>query len=175
MTTSEVTETVRDMVIRYAQKFEGPNDIAAAIIEEVTRTPEVLRACLIEVLPEYCGKTLREQRNRGVSTGVTPPDDPPSDHAPSNPARSAKSDSIRAWHKNFLALQLHVATEWKRMGDCTKEDLMFGAAERRKQAEKTLYRAAELESLAVALDMHGKRTVRDLPESVVHSVLESVR
>lgn len=160
-------ESVRDMVIRYAQKYEGPVDVANAILDDIESAD--IRGAFQEVLPDYCRNVLTQQRRRNSST------DNMVELPSSSPATSAKTAAIRAWFGNFLASQLHTESGWKRMGDCTKSDLMFSAMERRTNAERVIRQADELEALASALDKHKKQALRDLPESVVRSVLSSVR
>lgn len=162
-------ETVRDRVIRLAQKLEGPHDIAQAVLAEIDPEDGV-RQAFSEILPEYCRIVLTNQR-RSMSRTIL--EDAAPDATPA--VRSAKNDAIRNWFQRYLELQLCVGDTWKRMGDCTADDLMFGAVDRRKKANELLFRAAELNALADALASSDKKHVRDLPEAVVRGALESVR
>lgn len=86
------------------------------------------------------------------------------------PARSAKVAAIRAAAPKWLSERLNTGTEpgdYKRIGDCTFEDLMFAVEQRREQVVRTAAAADWYERLAELVRTHGVELVRDLPESVL--------
>ena len=162
-------ESVRDMVIRYAQLHEGPRDITDAIVKELDPIPDAIRSAFAEILPSYCTNVLGNQRRQNAR--------PPLETVDGRKVRSAKNDGIRDWFPRFLN-DSQVPTEgngWKRLGDCTSSELIFGALTRKTQATKLVMQARELEALAAAMDKHKKKILRDMSESVVRAALGSVR
>lgn len=58
--------------------------------------------------------------------------------------------------------RMRVADGWKKLGDCTAEDLRFVAERNREHARATIARAVQYERLADLLDERGVTTVADL-------------
>lgn len=89
------------------------------------------------------------------------------------PGRSAKVAAIRASGPKWLADRINTCAnprEWKRVGDCGFEDLMFAAGQRREIAARTLAKAERYERLAELVRKHNVKRVRDLPASVLSEV-----
>jgi hypothetical protein len=84
---------------------------------------------------------------------------PTGDSAPAN--RSWKRDAIRAELGGFREYY-HTADGWKHLRDCTRDDLLFAANERREQADRNIAEAERLEKLASRLD--DGQTVGDLDD-----------
>lgn len=89
------------------------------------------------------------------------------------PGRSAKVAAIRASGPKWLADRINTCAnprEWKRVGDCGFEDLMFAAGQRREIAARTSAKAERYERLAELVRKHKVNRVRDLPASVLAQV-----
>lgn len=84
--------------------------------------------------------------------------------------RSAKVAAYRALGQQWLRERMYVSSdprEWKFMGDCTFDDLMFAAAQRRDQAARTVAVADRCERVARLLQAHGVKLVKELPADVL--------
>lgn len=159
MTTTLIHEPVRAMVSRLSVDLDGVELVAKAVLDELGTDPDRLRAALAELLPDFCGTQIRTIRNGGWKPGR-------------KPGRSAKLTAIRDWHAKFLTLQLHVPDGYRRMADCTADDLLFAVGERKAQAAATLSTAAGLERLQIAMQKHKARVVSDLAREIVRAAIE---
>jgi len=113
-----------------------------------------VRAALVEALPSLI-QTINQQRrmNNSVLAG-----------AAGVPVRSAKVAGIAAMHAAALRVLIHVGEgRNKQLGDCTYEDLLFAAEERREQARRNAAKAEQFEALAAKLRAAGVQHVADLP------------
>lgn len=114
-----------------------------------------LRDALAESLPHLLA-TINQQRrmnNPILADASAPP-----------PVRSAKVAGIAAMHDAALRDLVHVGQgQNKQLGDCTYEDLMFAAEERREKARQNAAKAAEYEALAERVQSAGVARVADLP------------
>lgn len=96
------------------------------------------------------------------------PAGPPAHVAPSVAATSAKVTAIRDHWQRALRDRLNVGEgSWKFLGDCTADDLLFAAEQRREHAARNRRRAAQLDALRQQLDDHDVATVGDLPAEVL--------
>lgn len=114
-----------------------------------------LRDALAESLPLLL-QTLNQQRrmDNPVLAG----------NASATPGRSAKVAGIAAMHAAALRVLVHVGQGAnKQLGDCTYEDLMFAAEERREHARRNAAKADQFEALAGRLRVNGVGRVADLP------------
>lgn len=110
-----------------------------------------LRSVLAEALPDLLS-TVNQQRR--MSNPII---------AGSTPARSAKVAGIAAMHAAALRALVHVGGGTnKHLGDCTYEDLMFAARERREHARRNAAKADKYEELASKLQSLRLTTVAEL-------------
>jgi hypothetical protein len=129
--------------------------------------PAVLAAELLDRIPAGSERLVLEQCLRDVVRQVIH-DSRPSMLVPdaSTPNKSWKVQGVRdAWQRALRDLY-HVgpdASDWKRLADCTRDDLLFAAAERREHAARTLAKAEQLDRLAALVAEHGVERVADLP------------
>jgi hypothetical protein len=159
MTTQLGYEPVRAIASRLSAEIDGVDLVVKAVLDELGTDPERLRFALAELLPDYVGTCIRvgrAERARSAGRSVV---------------GNGKRRAILAWHERFLADQLHVADGYRRMAECTFEDLMFAAAERRTQAAATNATADGYERLANALHDYDAKTVEALPAAVVQAAL----
>lgn len=130
-------------------------DFKEMAAELAARVPaKSLRDALAESLPHLLATVNQQRRmNNPVLAGETPA-----------PVRSAKVAGIAAMHAAALRDLIHVgAGVNKQLGDCTYEDLMFAAEERREHARRNAAKAAQFETLADRLRANGVDRVADLP------------
>ncbi|OKI16542.1 hypothetical protein [Streptomyces sp. CB03911] len=91
------------------------------------------------------------------------------------PVRSAKVAGIREWWSSKLLEPYHVGEKvYRRLGDCSFEDLLFAAAERREHAARNAARAEWFEQLAETVRAAGVSRVRDLSTDVLQARLGDV-
>lgn len=87
---------------------------------------------------------------------------------------SRKGQLIREWWQQVLRDRVHCgpsAADWKLLGDCTFDDLMFAAGERRTQAERQLAKADQYSQLAQLVRDHRVKTVGALPDKLLSETL----
>lgn len=118
-----------------------------------------LRAALAEALVGYIANVNQNRRNANpVLNG----------NGQQKQNRSVKVAGIAAMHRRMLRDLVHVGNSAnKRLGDCTYEDLMFAAGERREIARLTAAKADRYEWLAKQLHAHSVDRVADLPPEVL--------
>lgn len=130
-------------------------DIAAKVAENIPARE--LRAALAESLRIYVQQINTQRR---MSNPILH-----SDRVQS--ARSAKVAGIRDRHAAWLRDLIHVDGGHKPLGECTYEDLMFAAEERRVKARQNATQADRFEEIAKLLQAHSVETVAELPTSVL--------
>lgn len=134
----------------------APQAIAAEVAAAVPA--EHLRSVLAEALASHVRVHLTTRRT----------DNPILAGASANTARSAKVAAIRATWQSALRDRIHVGDgKWLLLGACGYGELMFAAAERRQNAERSLAKAEQFTVLAEQLRAHGAATVADLPTSAL--------
>ncbi len=130
-----------------------PGLIATIVFSQIA--DEDHAEALDQALREIVREVIREERMR---TQITSP----------QVGASAKVQGIRDHWQRALRDQIYVAEgEWKFLGDCTQDDLMFAAEQRREQASRLRAKAAQYDVLRGLLDEHGVKQVRDLPADVL--------
>lgn len=136
-----------------------PRAVATRVIEKLSA--EEYRAALEIALPSYVRVVNNAHRSPSVG----------------NPSRSAKVGAIRAWHERMLLAEVDPSgsgNDWKRLGDCTRDDVLALAAHRRKIADENRAAAQRYERLASEMNELGVEHVSDLSASVLSSVLDEV-
>lgn len=155
--------TLRHLVHSVLEQTDlaSPEEVAAAVARGVPA--KRVRAVLVEALTAYVRTTMQQRRAHNPILA---------DEQRTQSARSSKVAAIRDSWASALRDRVHVSDGWKLLGECTFEDLMFAAAERREHAARNLAKADQFEALASRLESAGVETVADLPESAL-DVLES--
>lgn len=156
-----------------------------ALAKEVSdRVPdEHVREAFEEMLRTYVQTTLTARRSlfpAGVvfREPVAPQkaEEPPANgETPGNGksrsiGRSKKVEAIREAWRAVLRQRINIGPapeDWKFLGDCGTEDLLFAETARRDLAARNLANADQLKGLRDLLAEHGKHHVRDLPDSVL--------
>jgi hypothetical protein len=124
-----------------------PANVARQVAAEIPARQRVdaLAQVLIRLAPTIAG----EQRRR--AWGAAPP-----------PGRDRWSNAGTVYKQHLLNQRIAVADGWRRLGDCTADDLNFAARRNREHARSTIVRAEQYETLAALLVKRGARTVGDL-------------
>lgn len=134
-----------------------PSDIAAQVAKDVPA--KQLRAALTEALVSFVANVNQRRRMNNPLLG----------HAPQvRSGRSTKVAGIANWWAAALRDRVHVDGGWKLLRDCTFDDLMFAAAERREHARRNEAKADQYETLAKLLREHSVDRVADLPPSAIN-------
>lgn len=135
------------------QSDEAQPDKLARLVADAVPT-EYLRGVLAETLEGYVRVIIDRRRSGNPLIGW-------SGAPPITDTRSAKVQGIRdAW----LQDRVHVGSgTWKHLGDCTYQDLMHAALERRRMARLSNEAADRFEALAGILRGRGVGTVAELP------------
>lgn len=189
MTDFNLRRLVREVMA--TSTMSDPGDLAVEVSRRID--PDDCRAALDQALRQYVREEITRMRMRHVPVAepyrpsptlapVIPPARstmtlteaqpavarPVKLPAPVLPVRSAKVAGIRDWWTRELRNPIHVGgKQWVRLGDCTFDDLMFAAAERRDLAERNAARAESFGKLAEAVKAAGVGRVRDLPTDVL--------
>lgn len=133
------------------------------IAEEVYKRigPDEVYAALQASLRLFVRQVISERRMHTQMATPTNPD-----------GVSWKVGAIREHWRRSLQDSVHVGgSEWKRLGQCTYEDLKVAAAERREQASRNRAKAQQYEALANLVSDHGAATVAELPVDVLSAAL----
>lgn len=136
-----------------------PSDVANAVL---ARIPEDLsRVALAQALRGYVRQVIGQAR-------MTRPEQ---DTEQKPTGRSWKRDALREGWRDRLHDRTHVENGWKLLAECTYEDLLAAAAERRDLAERNLASAQQYEKWASLVSEYGVETFGDLPAAVLAEAL----
>jgi hypothetical protein len=143
-----------------------PGDLAEALLAAVPaeRYKDALRC----TLRGYVRGVLHEVRSGEPHHPTTDPTNEQTTPRKRPSGRSWKVDAIRS---GWRAYRLHVEQGWKFLPNCTYDDLMTAAAERRDIAKANEHEAERYERLAALVQRHGE-TVADAPEAEVTAILD---
>lgn len=149
---------LRGFVRELAADVASPSPHVLAALVAARVPDELLREALTQTLPSFVTGMVTNERR---------------DHYPE--LREAVRGRDRkllagAWWQRALAQPMPVYDEsgaWKRLGDCTRDDLLEAVRVRREQAERLLDTAGTWEAYADLLAECGAERVRDLPVDAV--------
>lgn len=147
-----LNEYVETVLASTAQS--DPREIAAEVLASISDAD--LRDCLEEALPMYVSRYLTRGRS-----GVPTPEKREKDLKPVAPVRSAKVGAIRDHWAKFLEERVQVNGNWKKVADCTVQDVQALARERREVAAKNVAHAKRFEKLAEDMQAQGAATVAE--------------
>lgn len=127
----------------------NPDDIAEAIFTQTPKRdiPGAYRAMLRTVAREEIRLSRMHE---------------PAQERVSGPSGSSRVAGIREHHFDYYGQRVFACEKWKLLGDCTREDVLDLAAQRRKVAAQNSAVADEFEVLATRMLAAGVATVRDL-------------
>lgn len=149
-----------------------PRELAA---EAFARIPaEDYGTALQQCLPDVVREEIRHSRNFAPAGAMT--EQPRAIGSGAKARPSKKVASIRAMWQEKLRERIHTGpapSDWRLLGDCTVDELMFAAEERRAMAARNEAKAEEYADLAEAVRTAGVQRVRDLPAAVLRTRLES--
>lgn len=171
-----MTSYVRDIasVLMDNGSYESPQDLAAAVLNELGDDPKILQAALYEILPQCMTSIITSRRNANLNGRNAPGRNGGGEpnKGKGKSGHSAKGDGIRAWFSRFLVDMIPTESGWKEMGQCTSDDLLFAANDRRDRAGAILVRAEQYERLARAIKDSAASTIGDLDEATVRAALD---
>lgn len=172
--TQTLHETASQMVARLAEGYVGPDAISRAMLREVQHCPDRMRTLLAEVLPAFVRPRLHDARARAARELNEPVATSPSKEPSPRTGRfvSRKVQAIHTAYEQLLATQYSTGEGYRRLGDCTAEDLAYAASLRRAQAAGNLFEAGRLEQLAAAVREYGAAKVAELPEAIVTEIMQ---
>lgn len=130
-----------------------PGKLAGLVMARIPKAQ--IRVALSQALRLYVRQVISEARNGGSAT-VTP----------IRPNASAKVAAIRDGWQRRLRDRVHVADSWKLLADCTYDDLLAAAAERRTLADQNNARARQFDGWARLVNEYDAATFADLPAEV---------
>ena len=149
--------------------LRGPEEITAKVVEMVP--DKHLRAALLLTLPDTVRRVLFQDR-QPVERYARQTEKQTAGNV--NSARSSMSKRIREGWRRTLAGQFHIGHgQWKVLGECTYDEVMFLSAERQAHAEANAAAAAMFARLAAAMKRRKATTAGDLPEKVLVELLTS--
>lgn len=157
-------KAITEKVLAQSTGVRQTHDLADQVLAAIP--DDGLRAALRETLPMYLRNRMALARN--LSSTVT--DNPYLDTKPRkagqrNSGRSSAMRAIREWWLDKV--EVHVAGGgYLKIGECTFDDLMFAAEERRTIALNMVNGAERFETVAKALKDAGVNTVQELPAKV---------
>jgi hypothetical protein len=137
-----------------------PREIAAVVAQHVPA--QDLVAALTAALDPFVREMVqrRRQRNPIVGARVT--------------GRSAKVTAIRGWWREAMRDRVNVGprvADWKQLGDCTYDDLLYAARVRWEKAQVIAAAGDRYAELAKLLNRFSTSTVKALPPEAVQPLL----
>jgi hypothetical protein len=139
-------------------------EISATVMDQIA--PEDYGKALAQTMRQFVRQIVSEQR---MSLQISTPSLPT---APRSRRESPHVAEIRAWRSQLRQI-VHVGSGSKFLGDCTRDDLIFAAEERRELAARNNAKARQLEIFVALLNEHGAKTVGELPDTVLRGALEA--
>lgn len=147
MTTFDPLDTARDVLV--STKLTDPDAIADEVLSRTPRNG--LRAAYRLLLRRLALDAIRFANMSASEPRRTP-------------NRSSKVAAIRNRHIDYFAQRVCANGEWKMLGDCTPEDVLDLAAQRREVAARNAAKAGEYEALHSQMIAAGVARARDLGE-----------
>lgn len=159
---------IRQTIREHLDASEDPNphavvDAVVASIPDADLRP-VLTECVHAIVAAVAGTMRRDP--------AAPPTDSSSKGGAirqADPSGAPPRPSMKSAYIRLLATRLAVGAGWKRLADCTKDDLLQAAAEREAQAAGNLAWASRYRRLAQS--MSTSDTVSALPSGLVTDLL----
>jgi len=154
-----------------AEPFDLRATVRAALDASADADPHAVVAGLVADLP---ARHLRPALTQTLSSYVVQLATADRARALNGAPRTGEPGSPR-WKATALALRqpIHTGDQWKHLRDCTRDDVLAGAAHRRRQADGLVDHAERLEKLAALMDERGATIAGDLGEDTVREVFES--
>jgi len=153
-----------------ASDAADPDTLAQLVFDAIEDTDRV--EALRQALHVAVREIVRQERMQHPITGALAV---AATTTKTTAAKSWKVAAIREGWQRTLRNRIHAGHgEWKMLADCTRDDLLHAAAERRAMAERNAVTAGCYTALAELLEAHEVKTVADLPEDVLARALGSV-
>jgi hypothetical protein len=166
MTTS--AEDIRDLVLTEAETEPSPHVVAARIVDKLAGDADALRIALSLAAPGWVASLIR--RPHMVRSGA------PVAYVDGEGHRraSAKTAGLVDWYLTRLRASVNVGTgQWKRLADCTPDDLRYMATVRYQQAKANEAAAERYRKLGLACQEKGVAIVAELPAEIGKAILSA--
>jgi hypothetical protein len=137
-----------------------PRQIAAAVAGRIHVKDR--QAALVAALDPYIRETIQRRRQHNPILGQRVA------------SRSAKVAAIRGWWERAMRDQINTgprAADWKHLGDCNYDDLMYAATTRWEKAREISAAGDRYAELAKLLNQHAVTAVKALPPEAVQALL----
>lgn len=135
MNTHELLNSVLDETL-----LTSPRDLAVALLERIPE--DSYPDFLAEILPPWVQHELSRRRLLNVRPLIQ------------HNTASSKVAAVRDWAAR-LKTPLKVGDEWKRLADCTRDDLLTVASSLRESALRSIAKAEYYEDLAASVPQGG--------------------
>lgn len=147
-------------VVLDGTELTDPRQVAAAVASQIPAKDRL--AALTQALDSFVREAMQRRRQRNPIVG------------PRATGRSAKVAAIRGWWERAMNDRVNVgprATDWKHLGDCGYDDLMYAAASRWDKAREITAAGDRYAELAKLLNRHSVTSVKALPPEAVQALL----
>ena len=155
---ADTPEELADEVITAIPEVHYREALLALLRGAIVRTMAAMRSAL----PSATDKATQAVVDHANGTKSEP-------HK--NSANSAKVASIRTWASRLSIRIFTNENSWKRLADCTFDDLVAAATLRQQQATAMVQRAEEFEAFAALVKEYEVDSFGALPEDVLEKVL----
>ena len=156
MTDLNLRQMVRDVLDE--TDLADPSEVAEKVFSGLRRSD--YGAALQQTLRQFTRVVMTEARAAGGPAMPQP-----------TATKSWKVEGVRDQWVQQMNARIHTDSGWKMLRDCTRDDLLFAAADRRRIAKENLATADRYELLANLMAEHGAETVNDLPCPAVVDVI----
>ena len=156
-------KALTDKVLTRSTGVRQTHELADQLLAAIPKAEYA--AALRETLPMYLRSRMALNRNLPSAETVADPylDTKPRKSSQKNSAHSSATKAIREWWLDKV--EVHVSDGgYLKIGECTFDDLMFAAQERRNRALDMANAAERFETVAKAVKDAGVATVAELPQ-----------
>lgn len=160
-------DTIREVVAE--QSTTNPGEMARMVMARIPREHVVaaLASCLTRTITDMLGDQHRRAMDELESARRSPV------RPQVGSSKVAGYQALGEKWRTALDTLLPTADGRKRLADCTRDDLMFAAEQRRELAAANMAAAARYESYAALLATHSVLRMGDLPETVLAEELQA--
>lgn len=145
-------------------ELNSPHEIADKVFPAIpaNEIPTLARRLLSGYVREYL------QARRASNPVLGGARETPDGASTTAPRPSAKLAARRAGWPGWMLDRVHIGHgTWRRLGECTRDDLLFAAGERDTMAASNSAKAERFRTLAAKLEAHGAATVSALPPGIL--------
>ena len=158
------TADFRSLIEEAVDKTDRPEPrIIAGLVDNQLTDADRLEL-FAAFLPGIVGDIIRNLRGSAPLPGEN-------GRQKSNGQKTSRARRVKDWYAAWLNEALHVESTWKKLKDCTADDLLFAVKERSAQIDALHGAVTYYASLASLLEVHAVSTIGQLPRSVIADFL----